>query len=102
MVTSCVAGLGLTVALFVCGQAFVDPSLRAAAKMGAVFSVSAAVVAFAMKVVLRVSNQDAATVPENEASKISPEGATLDSLDAAQTAVDEALAVTRNSETAKT
>ncbi|GAB5443307.1 MAG: Na+/H+ antiporter NhaA [Fuerstiella sp.] len=52
VVTSAVAGLGLTVALFVCGQAFVDPSLQAAAKMGAVFSVAAAAVAFALKVAL--------------------------------------------------
>lgn len=55
VVTSCVAGLGLTVALFVCGQAFIDPSLQAAAKMGAVFSIGAAVIAFALKAVLGIS-----------------------------------------------
>lgn len=42
VVTSVVAGLGLTVALFVSGQAFTDPSLQGAARMGAVFSVAAA------------------------------------------------------------
>ncbi len=41
VVTSVVAGLGLTVALFVSGQAFADPSLQGAARMGAVFSVAA-------------------------------------------------------------
>ena len=53
VVTSVVAGLGLTVALFVCGQAFPDPSMQGAAKMGAVFSVAAAMVAFVLKSVLR-------------------------------------------------
>ncbi|MEZ6061246.1 MAG: Na+/H+ antiporter NhaA [Planctomycetaceae bacterium] len=53
LVTSVVAGLGLTVALFVCGQAFPDPSMQGAAKMGAVFSVAAAVVAFGLKAFLR-------------------------------------------------
>ncbi|MBM4358997.1 MAG: Na+/H+ antiporter NhaA [Deltaproteobacteria bacterium] len=36
------AGLGLTVALFVAGAAFTDPTIQAAAKMGALFSVAAA------------------------------------------------------------
>lgn len=49
LVTACVAGLGLTVALFVSGQAFVDPSLQGAAKMGAVFSVAAAPIAWMVK-----------------------------------------------------
>lgn len=40
-----VAALGLTVALFVAGAAFTEPSLRAAAKMGALLSVVAAPVA---------------------------------------------------------
>ncbi len=44
--TSIIAGLGLTVALFVSGQAFTDPVLQGAAKMGAVFSVFAALLAF--------------------------------------------------------
>lgn len=37
-----VAGLGLTVALFVSGQAFVEAGLQGAAKMGALFSAGAA------------------------------------------------------------
>lgn len=36
-----VAGLGLTVALFVAGAAFTEPTVQAAAKMGALFSVAA-------------------------------------------------------------
>lgn len=52
--SSAVAGLGLTVALFVSGQAFTDPALQAAAKMGAVFSVVSALVAYVVKLVLRI------------------------------------------------
>lgn len=37
-----IAGTGFTVALFVAGEAFVDPIIRGAAKMGAVFSLAAA------------------------------------------------------------
>lgn len=36
------AGLGLTVALFVAGAAFTDPTVQGAAKMGALFSIAAA------------------------------------------------------------
>jgi NhaA family Na+:H+ antiporter len=41
------AGLGLTVALFVAGAAFTDPTIQGAAKMGALFSVAAAPLAIA-------------------------------------------------------
>ncbi len=47
LVTSMIAGLGLTVALFVSNQAFVDPQLAGAAKMGALFSAAAAGFAYA-------------------------------------------------------
>lgn len=57
VVTSAVAGLGLTVALFVCGQAFTDPALQGAAKMGAVFSVFSGLVALAAKMILQVSGE---------------------------------------------
>lgn len=96
VVTSCVAGLGLTVALFVCGQAFVDPSLQAAAKMGAVFSVGAAAVAFGMKVLLKVTPEVAAvadTAAPAATVSVSVEQQTLDALEEAQQAVDEALAM---------
>lgn len=46
-VTGLIAALGLTVALFVSEQAFVDATLRGAAKMGAVLSAVAALVAWA-------------------------------------------------------
>ncbi len=76
LVTSCVAGLGLTVALFVCGQAFVDPSLQAAAKMGAVFSVAAAAIAFALKAVLGMTSEivlaDAATSAPSKKEQSDP------------------------------
>lgn len=41
-----VAGTGFTVALFVAGEAFTDPVIRGAAKMGAIFSLAAAFLAF--------------------------------------------------------
>ncbi|MFX0558788.1 Na+/H+ antiporter NhaA [Tepidibacillus infernus] len=41
-----VAAMGLTVALFVAGAAFTDPVIQGAAKMGALFSASAAIFAF--------------------------------------------------------
>ena len=40
---SCVAGIGFTVALFVAGSAFTDPVIMGAAKMGAMFSIFAAI-----------------------------------------------------------
>ena len=40
-----VAGIGLTVALFVAGEAFTDPVLQGAAKMGALLSAGAGVIA---------------------------------------------------------
>lgn len=91
VVTGCVAGLGLTVALFVCGQAFVDPSLQAAAKMGAVFSVGAGGVAFVIKNILQVkADTVTSAVPAEPAFDPAAEGALL-ALDAAMEAIDEAL-----------
>ena len=45
VVASMIAGIGLTVALFVSGQAFTDPMSQGAAKMGSLFSAFAFVVA---------------------------------------------------------
>jgi NhaA family Na+:H+ antiporter len=56
IVTSVIAGLGLTVALFVSGQAFTAPGVQGAAKMGALLSVLAGGVAFILATVLGVSN----------------------------------------------
>jgi len=92
IVTSAVAGLGLTVALFVCGEAFVDPSLQAAAKMGAVFSVAAAIVAFALKKILRVGTE--AVEPSPEGARLTVDTAEQDmltSLESTQEAMQEAL-----------
>ncbi len=41
-----IAGTGFTVALFVAGEAFTDPAIRGAAKMGAIFSLMAALLGF--------------------------------------------------------
>lgn len=54
-VTSVIAGLGLTVALFVSGQAFVDVSTQSAAKMGALMSAAAALAAVVLANVLGVA-----------------------------------------------
>ena len=54
IVTSVVAGLGLTVALFVSGQAFTDPALQGAARMGAVCSVTAAGLAVVARNIFRI------------------------------------------------
>lgn len=47
---SALGGVGLTVALFVANQAFVDPDLQGQAKMGAVISVACAGLAWALRV----------------------------------------------------
>lgn len=54
--TSVIAGLGLTVALFVSGQAFSEAGVQGAAKMGALLSVLAAPTAFVVAVALGVAN----------------------------------------------
>ncbi len=46
VITGMIAGLGLTVALFVSNQAFTDPAMQGAAKMGALLSVLAGVSAW--------------------------------------------------------
>lgn len=48
---SALGGVGLTVALFVANQAFVDPDLQGQAKMGAVLSVGCAFFAWAFRVI---------------------------------------------------
>jgi NhaA family Na+:H+ antiporter len=45
LVVGIIAGIGFTVALFVAGEAFTDPGLQGAAKMGAMLSCSAALIA---------------------------------------------------------
>ncbi len=54
------AALGLTVALFVAGQAFTDPVLQGAAKMGAVMSAGAAPIALVLGRMLGVKKHTAA------------------------------------------
>lgn len=74
VVTSVVAGLGLTVALFVSGQAFAAGSLQGAAKMGAVFSVAAAGLAYALRDVLRLRSTES---EKADAKASGPELATI-------------------------
>ena len=56
LVAAIIAGLGLTVALFVAGKAYEEPVFQDPAKMGAVRSASAAVVAFIVGRILRVKD----------------------------------------------
>jgi len=61
---SALGGVGLTVALFVANEAFVDPGLRGQAKMGAVISVLSAVVAGVIKWVAGVFQRCAVNVSD--------------------------------------
>ena len=56
LVAAMIAGLGLTVALFVAGKAYDDPAFQDPAKMGAVLSAGAAIVAFIFGRLLRVKD----------------------------------------------
>ncbi len=58
VVAGIVAGLGLTVALFVSGEAYVDSGLQGAAKMGALLSAFAAVVAIVVGKVVGIKKID--------------------------------------------
>ena len=59
VVTSIIAGLGLTVALFVANKAYEGPPFQDPAKMGAVLSAGAAVLAFAAARLFRIKRSDA-------------------------------------------
>lgn len=48
MMAGVIAGIGFTVALFVAGEAFTDPGIQGAAKMGAMFSIAAFPVAIVL------------------------------------------------------
>ena len=56
LVAAIIAGLGLTVALFVAGKAYDDPAFQDPAKMGAVLSAGAAIIAFAVGRLLKVKD----------------------------------------------
>ena len=57
IVTGLVAGLGLTVALFMVTKAFPGPPFREPAKMGAVFSIGVAALALILGAVLKVKDE---------------------------------------------
>jgi Na+:H+ antiporter, NhaA family len=54
LVAGIIAGTGFTVALFVAGEAFVDPAIQGAAKMGAMLSITAAGIGMAVARLLGV------------------------------------------------
>lgn len=91
IVAGVVAGLGLTVALFVAGVAYTDPGLMGAAKMGALFSAAAAPIAMVLGKVLGVRRKDELEagekdMPRNPSGRPSfrppgPEAADLDELE---------------------
>ena len=56
VVAGIITGLGLTVALFVAGKAFSGPPFQDPAKMGAVLSAGAALIAFAVGAALKVKD----------------------------------------------
>ena len=60
LLTSMIAGIGLTVALFVAGAAFTDPALQGAAKMGALASILIAPLAL---IVGRLTSSNPAAQP---------------------------------------
>jgi NhaA family Na+:H+ antiporter len=49
-----IAGIGLTVALFVAGEAFTEPVIQGSAKMGALLSAGCAIIAIVMGRILKV------------------------------------------------
>ena len=58
LVLATIAGIGLTVALFVAGEAFTKASLQGAAKMGALFSALIALVAFLLAKLLGIKSEN--------------------------------------------
>lgn len=68
-VAGVVAGMGLTVALFIAGSAFTDPSLQAAAKMGALFSAAIFIIAPIVGKLMKVEKVKTALPNEPEQCK---------------------------------
>ena len=62
-----IAGLGLTVALFVAGAAFPDPGLRGEGKMGALFSGGVGLAALLLGRLLRLQESEPAARPTHSA-----------------------------------
>jgi len=58
VIAGMVAGLGLTVALFVAGEAYTHPGIQGAAKMGALFSAAAAVIALVFGKLFKIEKMD--------------------------------------------
>ena len=57
VVIGIIGGFGFTVALFIAGEAFIDPALQGAAKMGAMLSCVAAVVAIVVARALKIKRK---------------------------------------------
>jgi len=53
-VSGVIAGIGFTVALFVAGEAFIDPVVQGAAKMGAMLSIVAACIALILGRIMKI------------------------------------------------
>ena len=69
IVAATIAGLGLTVALFVAGKAFTGPPFQDPAKMGAVLSAGVALIAFGLGYILKVKDGGGADLAEVEESE---------------------------------
>merc|ERR1712039_230602 len=59
---SALGGIGLTVALFVSNEAFIEPELKGQAKMGAVLSVVAGAMALCVHRVLKRKSENGCTI----------------------------------------
>ncbi|MCL2817270.1 MAG: Na+/H+ antiporter NhaA [Clostridiales bacterium] len=71
-VTGLVAAIGLTVALFMAEVAYAEPSLRGAAKMGALFSFGAALIALAAGRLLKIKRHQENRNHDGDLSHESP------------------------------
>ena len=79
LVTGIIAGLGLTVALFVAGKAFPAGSpFQDPGKMGAVFSIVSALVAYVIGIALRVKTRPGTNTADTTATDTTRRSTTAD------------------------
>lgn len=70
---SCLASVGLTVALFVADSAFPEPGLKGQAKMGAVLSVGGPAIAWTLKILLNPRRRESVVEDFDDSRPTSPE-----------------------------
>lgn len=82
--TAALGGVGLTVALFVANEAFVQPEMRGQAKMGAVLSISCGLLAFVIQRAFAKGKSDAEGEDEEENGVTSTIGITVRHVDTSE------------------